>query len=112
MSPAGDHSKSAGDPVVLSPSSHRLRGGAGYLAGTFPGGITTVDGVPVTATVRVLYRPGVGLPGDGVVVKQVQSADDGTWRVDGLDPALKFDVVGRKNGFNDVIMANVSPAVE
>lgn len=87
-------------------------GGEGYLAGTFPGGITTVDGAPVAATVRVLYRPGAGLPGDGTVVKQVQSKADGTWRVDGLNPALKFDVVGRKAGFNDVIMANVSPDIE
>lgn len=87
-------------------------GGAGYLAGTFPGGITTVDGAPVAATVRVLYRPGIGKPGDGTLIKQVQSKADGTWRVEGLNPALKFDVVGRKPGFNDVIMANVSPAVE
>lgn len=86
--------------------------GNGYLAGTYPGGITTVDGVPVRATVRVLYRPASGALGDGAVVAEVQSALDGTWRVDGLDPALKFDVVGRKPGFNDVIMANVSPKVD
>lgn len=86
--------------------------GSGYLAGTFPGGITTVDGVPTPATVRVLYRPGPGQPGDGALVAEVQSAADGSWRVDGLDPALKFDVVGRKAWFNDVIMSNVSPKVD
>lgn len=83
--------------------------GAGFLAGEFPDGITTVEGAPVTATVRVLYRPDSGDPGDGMVVAEVQSAPDGTWRVDGLNPALKYDVVGRKNGHNDVIVANVSP---
>lgn len=86
--------------------------GNGYLAGSFPGGITTVDGVPTPATVRVLYRPGPGQPGDGALVAEVQSAADGSWRVDGLDPALKFDVVGRKAWFNDVIMSNVSPKVD
>lgn len=86
--------------------------GSGYLAGEFPDGITTVEGVPVSATVRILYRPAAGALGDGVVVAQVQSAPDGTWRVDGLNPALKYDVIGRKNGHNDVIMANVSPEVD
>lgn len=85
--------------------------GNGYLAGEYPSGTSTVDGVPVAATVRVLYRPIEGIPTDGVLVALTQSAPDGTWRVDGLDPALKFDVVGRKSGFNDVIMANVSPKV-
>lgn len=67
--------------------------------------------VLTAATVRVLYRPDSGEPGDGAVVAETQSAPDGTWRVDGLNPALKYDVVGRKSGHNDVIMANVSPEV-
>lgn len=86
--------------------------GNGYLAGEFPDGITTVEGAPVSATVRVLYRPAAGALGDGVVVAQVQSAHDGTWRVDGLNPALRYDVVGRKAGLKDVIMSNVQPKVD
>jgi len=86
--------------------------GDGYLAGDFPGGITTVDAVPTAADVRVLYRPTAGEPGDGVLVAQVQSAPDGTWRVDGLNPALRYDVVGRKAGLKDVIMSNVQPKVD
>jgi hypothetical protein len=86
------------------------RGDVGYLAGTFPDGITTVEGIPVSATVRVLVR-NPGNSWDGFVVMEVVSAADGTWRVDGLNPALKFDVVGRKNGHNDVIVANVSPSI-
>ncbi|WP_295977994.1 hypothetical protein [uncultured Variovorax sp.] len=86
------------------------RSGAGYLAGESPDGTTTVQGVPQSAVVRILYRPVSAAPGDGVVVAEVVSAADGTWRVDGLNPALKFDVVGRKNGHNDVIVANVSPS--
>ena len=86
--------------------------GDGYLAGEFPDGITTVEGVPVSATVRILCRPEADALGDGVVVAQVQSAPDGTWRVDGLNPALKYDVVGRKAGLKDVIMSNVQPKVD
>lgn len=84
----------------------------GYLAGEFPGGTTTVEGVPTAATVRVLLRTSSGHPGDSSLVAEVQSAPDGTWRVDGLPTAFKYDVVGRKAGFNDVIMADVSPAIE
>ncbi len=94
---------------MLSPAPKRFRLSNGYLAGEFPGGITTVDGVPTAATVRVLYRPVSGAPGDGVVVAEVQSAPDGTWRVDGLDTGLRYDVVGRKAGHNDVIMADITP---
>lgn len=92
-------------------NSPPVSSGDGYLAGEFPGGITTVDGVPVAATVRIIFRPVSGEPGDGAVVAEVQSAPDGTWRVDGLDTSLRFDVIGRKEGHNDVIMANVSPEV-
>lgn len=87
------------------------RNGPGYLAGDFPGGVTTVDGVPTAATVRVLLRTAPGHPGDGALVAEIASAPDGTWRVEGLDPALRFDVVGRKTTFNDVIVANVTPKV-
>lgn len=85
--------------------------GDGYLAGTFPDGITTVDGSPVSATVRAIVRsddPSL----DGLVVARVMSAQDGTWRIDGLHPDIRYDVVGRKNGFNDVIMSDVSPALD
>ncbi|KPE43988.1 hypothetical protein PA86_03331 [Pseudomonas aeruginosa] len=97
---------------MVSPVQMRFRRGSGYLAGEFPDGITTVGGVPVGAEVRILYRPETGEPGDGLVVASTRSATDGTWRVNGLNPALRYDVVGRKVGFNDIIMADVSPALE
>lgn len=83
----------------------------GRLAGSFPDGITTVDGVPVSAKVRVYVRA-VGKYYDGYFVKEVQSATDGTWEISGLSTELSYDVVGRKDGFNDVIMANVTPVLE
>lgn len=110
LGPEGSHAISPGiSPGAVAPMRHRIRPGAGYLAGNDPGGLTTVENVPVSATVRVLLRTASGHPGDGVLVAQVQSASDGTWLVTGLDPALKYDVVGRYAGRNDVIAANVSP---
>lgn len=99
--------------VVLQPkSAHKERVGIGYLAGEYPGGTTTVDGVPSVAVVRVLLRTVQGHPGDGYVVAEATSNPDGTWRVDGLNPSLRYDVVGRKDGYNDVIVANVQPEVD
>lgn len=95
---------------VLSTSEVRVRG-AGYLAGSFPNGITTVEGVPVSAQVRVLLRMPSGDLGDGQVVAFTTSAADGTWNVSGLDPNLRYDVIARKAGQNDVIASNVAPAV-
>lgn len=86
--------------------------GNGYLAGEFPDGITTIDGVPNPATIRVLLRTSSDHPGDGVLVAEVQSNQDGTWRVDGLNQNLRYDVVGRSEGFNDVIVANVQPELD
>lgn len=86
-------------------------GGNGYLAGTYPGGITTIDGAPTVAVVRIHLRAEAGAAGDGMLIAEVESAADGSWRVDGLDPDLSFDIIGRKAGFNDVIVANVRPSL-
>ncbi len=96
-------------PVATWQAGIKPAPGPGYLAGTFPEGVTSLDGAPLSATVRVLYRPGSGALGDGALMASVKSAHDGTWRVDGLDPALRFDVVCRLEGFNDLILSNVSP---
>ena len=83
--------------------------GTGMLSGEFPDGITTIEGAPVSAEVRVLVRGEFGEAFDGAVVGSTVSASDGTWTVEGLDPDLKFDVVVRKEGYNDVMVTNVSP---
>lgn len=86
--------------------------GNGYLAGEAPTGLTKVDGVPSSATIRVLLRTERGHPSDGCIVAETQSNQDGTWRVDGLNQNLRYDVVGRSEGFNDVIVANVQPELD
>lgn len=82
--------------------------GHGYLAGSFPDGITSVEGTPSPAIIRVLHRA-PGFPFDGVVVAETTSAPDGTWLVEGLDHTLKYDVICRHEGYNDMILSNVSP---
>ena len=46
---------------------------------------------------------------DGLLVASTESAADGTWIISGLNPDLKFDIIGRLDGQNDVIAANVQP---
>ena len=86
--------------------------GAGSLSGSWPDGTVTVDGAPTAAEIRILWRDPAGSKFDGYVVARTMSAPNGTWMVTGLNPDLRYDVVGRKSGHNDVIMANVSPEVE
>lgn len=84
-------------------------GGAGYLAGEFPDGITSVEGVPTTAEVSVRLRaPGRAM--DGTVLAVTVSNAAGEWNVSGLNPALRFDVVGRKADERDAIASDVTPA--
>jgi hypothetical protein len=88
------------------------KGGDGYLAGELPDGLTTLEDAPTVARVRVLYRSG----GEkytlkGALVGETESAPNGTWRVDGLNPAYRYDVVGSLAGYNDVIMADVQPVI-
>jgi len=85
--------------------------GNGTLSGSFPSGLTTVNGSPTRAWVHVHVRLPEGLPGDGDLVASVESEENGTWLVTGLNPNLKYDVIGRKDGFRDIIVSNVSPIV-
>lgn len=80
--------------------------GPGYLAGEYPGGQTTVSGVPTEATVRVFYE----LPsGDWQLVATTTSATNGTWQVTNVNPAYTFHVAGEKSGFYGVVAYGVSP---
>ena len=84
--------------------------GTGYLAGDYPLGTTKIEGVPSAVEIRVLWR-GRG-DDDGCLVAKTMSKPDGTWRVDNLSPNLKYDVVARRSGFNDLIMTDVTPIDE
>ena len=88
-----------------------LAKGAGYLSSSFPDSITSVEGVPVSAEVRVLLRYPTLPRLDGRLIASTASAADGTWRINGLNTAQRYDVVARLAGQNDVIMADITPAV-
>lgn len=93
------------EPYLAHPQYTKIKWrGVGHIAGEAPSGRVTIDGVPGVAEVRLHHRE------SGRLLKVVQSAPDGTYRFDGLNTQVKFDVVGRKDGFNDVIVSNVQPA--
>lgn len=87
------------------------RRGNGYFSGGPPDYVTSVEGVPVACTVRVILRRSSGKVGDGTVIAQVKSGASGAWIVEGLDANEKYDVICRYEGYNDMIISNVSPKV-
>lgn len=104
------------DPIVLEPvdlinpgrSSGFLRRGAGSFAGTSPDGLTTVGGTPTSATVVVRARhPNRSI--DGWSIQSVESSPSGTWSLGRLNTDLRYDVVGRLEDENDVIVSGVTP---
>ncbi len=90
--------------------------GAGYLAGEAPvdldpespDGRTRIDGALASCRVVVMSRIGL------VVVAETRSAADGTWRVDNLDPAVEYIVVGLDDTgtTNAAIADRIRPAVD
>jgi len=80
----------------------------GYLSGDFPDGITKVDNVPASAIIRVLVRS-VDPFIDGMIVAQTVSSPEGIWRVSGLDSRLRYDVICRMKGLNDMILSDIAP---
>ena len=87
-----------------------LFGKEGLLSGSFPLSMVTQGGnLPSQAEIRILYRPNTGELGDGVVVATTTCNADGTWQVLGLDENLKYDIVARIPGYNDVLISDVQP---
>lgn len=107
------------EPTVFGPvqrpgfaSARKPLFGDGYLAGDPPDGTTTVEGVPTPITVRVVLRTPQGSTGDGLLVAETQSNAAGLWKVEGLNPLLRYDVIGRLLGKKDVIVSDVTPKVD
>ncbi len=102
--------------LVRQSASSVLWAGAGYLAGEppadldpeSPDGRTRIDGAVASCRVQVLSRIGM------VVVAETRSAPDGTWRVDGLDPAVEYVVIGLDDAgtTNAAIADRIRPAVD
>lgn len=81
--------------------------GTGYLAGESPDGLTTVVGVPVAATVQVLWRdPDTD---EEHLVASTTSTSAGTWQITDLNHELQYVVRGIKSGWNDVSVVGATP---
>lgn len=79
--------------------------GTGYLAGK----LTGHDPI-IPAQIRILYRHAEqGALGDGYLVALTPVNAVGEWRVENLNLSLRYDVVARREGYNDVITAGVQP---
>lgn len=81
--------------------------GRGFIAGQAPG-LLTVGGAPAARRIRVLEQL------TGKVVAETVSAPDGTYRIDGLNPNLRYMVIGidHQRVWNAAIMDNITPAVD
>lgn len=91
--------------------SYIPEGGNGYFASTFPDHIVSVEGVPAIGEVRVLLRTAPVPQGDGLLVATTKTNASGEWRVEGLNPNYRYDVVCRFEGYNDLIFSNIKPKV-
>ena len=80
---------------------------SGYFAGDFPDGITSVENIPTGDLEVFVYTRS-----NNKLVAKTKSAQDGTWRINGMNPNLRYDVICRCAGHNDMIWSNVSPCVE
>lgn len=93
---------------LLNPFAFLRTGQPGSLAGTYPDGITSVEGVPTAAEVFALLRaPGTAV--DGARIAQTLSDVTGEWVIEGLSTNRVYDVVARKAGERDVIASDVTP---
>ena len=79
--------------------------GLGYIAGEAPEGLATFDNVPGRAVIDLLRRS------DHAWLRRTISADNGTYRFDGLTLDVPFNVLGRdpSETFGDVIVSRVLP---
>lgn len=78
--------------------------GPGYLAGEDPG-LVTVAAAPASREIEIRVRKTRKLMATGF------SNSDGSYRFDGFDPDIEFDVISRdwQNVWNDVIIAAAKP---
>lgn len=84
--------------------------GGGFLAGSFPDGLTTVEGVPVAAEIIVRLRTETpGAPGDGCMVAHTFSSPSGEWLVPNLSTAKRYDVFARLVGECDALQSDITP---
>lgn len=90
---------------------YRPKQGQGYFSSSFPDYLITVEGRPASGVIRVLLRTPRIPESDGCLVATTTADVAGQWRIDGLDADMRYDVVCRVEGYNDIIFSNVKPKV-
>ena len=80
--------------------------GQGYLQGQYPDSVALKGTQPVQATIRVVLRSNDG-PGDGQLIATTTAQANGSWKIEGLNPNLSYDIIARLQGSQDVIIPGV-----
>lgn len=100
-------------PRVCSPYGFLRNDGSsgGYLAGSSPDGLVTVNAAPAEASVQVSVRYPGDYQLDGLVVTTVRSNGSGEWEVGPLFAGAKYTVVGFYPDYRPVAHSPITPAV-
>ena len=85
--------------------------GESFLGGQYPDSSIKAEGTPSDADVFVKIKDRSSLF-DGHTVAKLHSDVSGEWKISGLSDDMVFDVVGRKEGFNDVIVSGVTAELD
>lgn len=77
--------------------------GQGYLAGTLPSAIVTVNGIPSPRPLECRHRK------SRLTITVVMSNPDGSFRINGMDPLQEYEILARDTGliYNDVVISRV-----
>ena len=104
----GIHEASVGSSLVISRDPRFV--GTGFFAGEAPDGLTTVYGDPIPADVFVYWRDQDNPLEKEVLVGAAKSAQDGTWRIMGLNYNLQYVIRARAQGYNDTTVVGAMPS--
>ena len=104
----GIHEAAVGSSLVISRDPRFV--GTGFFAGEAPDGLTTVYGDPIPADVFVYWRDQDNPLEKEVLVGAAKSAQDGTWRIMGLNYNLQYVIRARAQGYDDATVVGAAPS--
>ena len=104
----GIHEAAVGSSLVISRDPRFV--GTGFFAGEAPDGLTTVYGDPIPADVFVYWRDHDNPLEKEVLVGATKSAQDGTWRIVGLNYNLQYVIRARAQEYDDATVVGAMPS--
>lgn len=108
IAPIGTDVSESGSSLVISRDPRFV--GTGFFAGEAPDGLTTVYGDPIPADVFVYWRDHDSPLEKEVLVGATKSAQDGTWRIMGLNYNLQYVIRARAQGYDDATVVGARPS--